>query len=77
MDNKSILLLLLAWVGCSLLASFLLFLGLQVLEMNQWQGAAPGITIWILNIAALASLVAAVWRGVKTFKNRRGAIQGS
>ena len=74
---KSVLLLLLAFVGCSLLASFLLFLGLQVLEMNQWQGAALGIAIWLLNIAALALLVAAIWRGVKTFKNRRGAIQGS
>ena len=74
---KSVLLLLLAFLGCFLLASFLLFLGLQVLEMNQWQGAALGIAIWILNIAALASLVAAVWRCVKTFKNRRGAIQGS
>lgn len=72
---KSVLLLLLAFVGCFLLASFLLALGLQVLEMNQWQGMALGIAIWTLNIASLALLVAAVWRGVKTFRNRRGAIQ--
>ena len=72
---KSVLLLLLAFVGCSLLASFLLYLGLQVLEMNQWQGAVLGIATWILNLASLALLVAAVWRGVKTFQNRRSAIQ--
>ena len=74
---KSVLLLLLGFVGCFLLANTLLFLGLQVLEMNQWQGAALGIAMWSLNIAALALLAAAVWRGVKTFKNRRGAIQRS
>lgn len=72
---KSVLLLLLAFVGCFLLASFLLALGLQVLEINQWQGVALGVSIWTLNIASLALLVAAVWRGIKTFKNRRGAIQ--
>ena len=74
---KSVLLLLLAFVGYSLLASFLLYLGLQVLEMNQWQGAALGIAMWILNLASLALLAAAIWRGVKTFRNRRGAIQRS
>ena len=74
---KSVLLLLLAFVGCSLLASFLLYLGLQVLEMNQWQGAALGIAMWVLNLASLALLAAAIWRGVKTFRNRRGAIQRS
>lgn len=74
---KSVLLLLLGFAGCFLLANFLLFLGLQVLEMNQWQGAALGIAMWVLNIAALALLVAAVWRGVQTFRNHRGAIQHS
>ena len=74
---KSVLLLLLAFVGCSLLASFLLYLGLQVLEMNQWQGAALGIAMWILNLASLALLAIAIWRGIKTFRNRRGAIQRS
>ena len=74
---KSVLLLLLGFVGCSVLASFLLFLGLQVLEMNPWQGAALGIAMWILNLASLALLVAAVWRGVKIFRHRRGAIQRS
>ena len=61
----------------SLLANFPLFLGLQVLEMNPWQGAALGIAMWILNLASLALLAAAVWRGVKIFRNRRGAIQCS
>lgn len=74
---RSVLLLLLGFVGCFLLASFLLFLGLQVLEMNPWQGAALGIAMWILNLASLALLVAAVWRGVKIFRHRRGAIQSS
>ena len=74
---KSVLLLLLGFVVCTLLASFLLFLGLQVLEMNPWQGAALGIAMWVLNLASLALLVAAVWRGVKIFRNRRGAIQRS
>ncbi len=74
---RSVLLLLLGFVGCTLLASFLLFLGLQVLEMNPWQGAALGIAMWVLNLASLALLVAAVWRGVKIFRNRRGAIQRS
>ena len=47
---KLTLLLLLASVGVYLLASFLLFLGLQALEMNQWQGAALGISMWTLLI---------------------------
>ena len=72
---KLVLLLLAASVGCLVLASFLLFLGLQVLEMNQWQGAALGIAMWTLRLAALALLVAAIWRGVRTFRNRGGAIR--
>ena len=72
---KLVLLLLAASVGCLMLASFLLFLGLQVLEMNQWQGAALGIAMWTLKLASLALLVAAVWRGVSTFRNRGGAIR--
>ena len=72
---KLVLLLLAASVGCLMLASFLLFLGLQVLEMNQWQGAALGISMWTLKLASLALLVAAVWRGVSTFRNRGGAIR--
>ena len=74
---KSVLLLLLAFAGCFLLAVFLLYLGLQVLQMNQWQGAALGIAMWSLNIASLALLAAAVWRGVRIFQNRRGANQRS
>ena len=72
---KLVLLLLAASVGCLVLASFLLFLGLQVLAMNQWQGAALGITMWTLRLAALALLVAAIWCGVRSFRNRGGAIR--
>ena len=72
---KLVLLLLAASVGCLVLASFLLFLGLQVLEMNQWQGAALGITMCTLRLASLALFIAAVWRGVRTFRNRGGAIR--
>ena len=69
---KLTLLLLLASVGSYLLATFLLFLGLQVLEMNQWQGAALGISMWTLLIVGLVLLAAAVWRGVNAFRNRKG-----
>ena len=72
---KLVLSLLLASASCFLLASFLLFLGLQVLEMNQWQGAALGIAMRTLNIASLAFFIAAVWRGARTFRNRRRAVQ--
>ena len=68
---KLTLLFLLASVGSILLAGFLLFLGLQALEMNQWQGAALGIVMWTLCIACPALLAAAVWRGVTTFNRRR------
>lgn len=68
---KLTLLLLLASVGFYLLASFLLFLGLQVLEMNQWQGAALGISMWTLLIVGLVLFAAAVWRGVNAFRNRK------
>lgn len=72
---KPVLLLLAASVGCLVLASFLLFLGLQALEMNQWQGAALGIAMWTFRLAALALFIAAVWRGVGTFRKRGGAIR--
>lgn len=65
-------LLLLASVGSYLLASFLLFLGLHVLEMNQWQGTALGISMWTLLIAGLALFAVAVWGGVSAFRNRKG-----
>lgn len=68
---KLTLLFLLASVGCFLLANSLLFLGLQVLEMNQWQGAALGIVMWSLFLACPALLAAAVWRGITTFNRRR------
>lgn len=71
---KSVLLLL-GFVGCFLLANTLLFLGLQVLEMNQWQGAALGIAMWTLVIATPTLAVLGIWRGVKAFKNRRRATQ--
>ena len=74
-DMKLVLLLLAASVGCLILASFLLFLGLQALEMNWWQGATLGIAMWTLKLASLALLIAAVWRGVRTFRNRGGAIR--
>ena len=68
---KLTLLLVLASVGSYLLASFLLFLGLQVLEMNQWQGAALGISMWTLLMAGPVLLAVAVWRGVSAFRNRK------
>ena len=72
---KPALLTLLASAGCFLVASLLLFLGLQVLEMNQWQGAALGIAMWTLVAASLALFIAAVWRGIRTFRNRPDAVQ--
>ena len=72
---KPVLPLLAASVGCLVLASFLLFLGLQALEMNWWQGAALGIAMWTLNLASLGLFIGAVWRGVTTFRNRGDAIR--
>ena len=72
---KLALLLLLASVGCLLLLNTVLWLGLQVLEMNQWQGAALGIAMWTLVIATPTLAVLGIWRGVKAFKNRRRATQ--
>ena len=72
---KPALLTLLASAGCFLVASLLLFLGLQVLEMNQWQGAALGIAMWTLVAASLALFIAVVWRGIRTFGNRPDAVQ--
>ena len=70
---KLALLFLLASVGCLALANTLLFLGLQVLEMNWWQGALLGIAMWTLAIATPALAALGVWRGVRAFKNRRRA----
>ena len=72
---KLAILLLLASVVCLLLANTVLFLGLQVLEMNWWQGAALGIAMWTLVIATPTLAVLGIWRGVKAFKNRRRATQ--
>ena len=72
---KLALLLLAASIGCLLLANTVLFLGLQVLEMNQWQGALLGIALWSLVIATPTLAVLGIWRGVKAFKNRRRATQ--
>ena len=72
---KLALLLLASSVVCLLLANTALFLGLQVLEMNWWQGALLGITMWTLIIAAPTLAVLGILRGVKAFKNRRRAAQ--
>ena len=72
---KLALLLLAASIGCLLLANTVLFLGLQVLEMNQWQGALLGIAMWSLVIATPTLAVLGIWRGIKAFKNRRRATQ--
>ena len=72
---KLALLLLLASVVCLLLANTVLFLGLQVLEMNWWQGALLGIAMWTLIIATPTLALLGIWRGVKAFKNRRRAAQ--
>ena len=72
---KLALLLLAASIGCLLLVNTVLFLGLQVLEMNQWQGALLGTAMWSLVIATPTLAVLGIWRGVKAFKNRRRATQ--
>ena len=72
---KLALLLLVASIGCLLLANTALFLGLQVLEMNWWQGALLGIAMWTLAIATPALAALGIWRGVWAFKNRRRAAQ--
>ena len=72
---KLAILLLLASVVCLLLLNTVLFLGLQVLEMNQWQGALLGIAMWTLVIATPTLAILGIWRGIKTFKNRRRAAQ--
>ena len=72
---KLALLLLAASIGCLLLLNTVLFLGLQVLEMNQWQGALLGIAMWSLVIATPTLAVLGIWRGVKAFQNRRRATQ--
>ena len=72
---KPAVLLLAASVGCLLLLNTVMWLGLQVLEMNQWQGALLGIAMWSLVIATPTLAVLGIWRGVKAFKNRRRAAQ--
>ena len=72
---KLALLLLAASIGCLLLLNTVLWLGLQVLEMNQWQGALLGIAMWTLVIATPTLAVLGIWRGVRAFKNRRRAVQ--
>ena len=72
---KFALLLLLASVGCFFLLSVVMWLGLQVLEMNQWQGALLGIAMWTLVIATSALAVLGIWHGVRAFRNRRRAVQ--
>ena len=72
---KLAILLLLASVVCLLLLIIVMWLGLQVLEMNQWQGALLGIAMWTLVIATPTLAVLGIWRAIKTFKNRRRATQ--
>ena len=72
---KPALLLLASSVGCFFLLSVVMWLGLQVLEMNQWQGALLGIAMWTLVIATPTLAVAGCWRGVIAFKNRHRAAQ--
>ena len=72
---KLAILLLLASVVCLLLLNTVLWLGLQVLEMNWWQGAAMGIAMWTLVIATPTLAILGIWRAIKTFKNRRRAAQ--
>lgn len=72
---KLALLLLLASVVCLLLANTTLFLGLQVLEMNWWQGALLGIAMWSLVIATPTLAVLGIGRGIQALKNRRHAAQ--
>ena len=68
---KPALLLLLASFVCLFLLNTVLWLGLQVLEMNSWQGALMGVAMWTLVIATPALTVAGCWRGIRAFKNRR------
>ena len=68
---KPALLLLLMSVVCLLLANTVLFLGLQVLEMNWWQGALLGIAMWTLVMATPTLAALGIWRGVRAFKNWR------
>ena len=72
---KLALLLVAASVVCFFLAAYVLFLGLQVLEMNWWQGALLGITMWSLVIASPILAVFGILRGLRAFKNRRRAAQ--
>ena len=72
---KLALLLLLASAGCFFLLNTVLWLGLQAVVMNQWQGALLGIAMWTLFIAAPALAVLGIWRGVKAFNHRRRAAQ--
>ena len=71
-----VLVLLLASVGCYLLLTTVLWLGLQVLEMNQWQGALLGIAMWTLVIVhAYAGRTRHLARRQSLQKTRRRAIQ--
>ena len=72
---KLAIILLASSAVCLLLANTVLFLGLQVLEMNWWQGTLLGITMWSLVIATPTLAMLGIWRGVKTFKNRRRSTQ--
>ncbi len=72
---KLALLLLASSVVCLFLATTVLFLGLQVLEMNWWQGALLGIAMWALAIATPTLAALGIWRGVRAFKNRQRAAQ--
>ena len=68
---KLAIILLASSAVCLLLANTVLFLGLQVLEMNWWQGALLGIAMWTLVIATPTLAVLGIWRGVGAFKDWR------
>lgn len=72
---KLALLLLAASAGCFLLANTLLFLGLQVLAMNHWQGALLGIAMYSTLMASPVLALLGIGRGVIAFKYRRRASQ--
>lgn len=72
---KLALLFLLASAGCFCLLNTVLWLGLQVLVMNRWQGALLGVAMWTLVIATPTLAVLGIRRGVKAFNNRRRAAQ--
>ncbi len=72
---KLALLFLLASAGCFFLLNTVLWLGLQVLVMNRWQGALLGVAMWTLVIATPTLAVLGIRRGVKAFNNRRRAAQ--